>query len=56
MIQVVTEQVLVYRPEDFEAWKRGDKSIAPRFYPDGLISVNQPSYGFAEMLTSSPVP
>lgn len=51
MIQEVTECVLVYRREDLEAWNRGDRSMAPSFYPPDLISLNPPSFGFAEILT-----
>jgi hypothetical protein len=51
VVRYVTERVLVYRQDELDAWKAGDRSMVPDFYPAGLLSRNQLAYGFAEMLT-----
>jgi hypothetical protein len=50
-VRYVTERVLLYRQDELDAWKAGDRSMVPDFYPAGLLSRNQLAYGFAEMLT-----
>ena len=43
-----TEIVLPYQAEQYEAWKRGDKSLIPAFHECHDIVVRQPSHHFGE--------
>ncbi len=46
----VEERVLPFRAKQLEAWKKGDKSIAPPYSVVPPIVRNQPAYHFAETL------
>lgn len=48
---VFEERVLRYRPEQYAAWKAGDKSLVPSWHEIHDIIRNQPNYHFAEFLT-----
>ncbi len=45
----IEETVLTYRPEQLQAWKAGDRSIAPTFAEITPNYQNQPTFHFGEM-------
>jgi len=49
MLHIVTEQVFVYREEQYDAWKRGDRSLLPYFIERLPVYDNQPRYHFGEI-------
>ena len=46
----IEERVLSFRAKQLEAWKKGNKSIAPPYFAVPPIVRNQPAYHFAETL------
>jgi len=46
----IEERVLSFRTKQLEAWKKGNKSIAPPCFAVPPIVRNQPAYHFAETL------
>jgi len=46
----IHERVLPFRARQLEAWKKGNKSIAPPYFAVPPIVRNQPAYHFAETL------
>ena len=46
----IEERVLPFRAKQLEAWKKGNKSIAPPYFAVPPIVRNQPAYHFAETL------
>jgi hypothetical protein len=49
MLVQLSERVLTYTNDQFNAWRNGDKSLIPDFVEDRSMIFNQPKYHFGEI-------